>query len=330
MFQQGATAKPAVGCGQAVIDMEGLTGAYPVVHPGVVRQVGIDPGNGFGKHRVATTRLARHQHGQVAGEGLAIQPGLGDGGLLDQLRLDPFGIDVTTIGGNELMLFATVEGEESLVQLPQVTCAQPLSVVFRLAEITEHLCAANQDLAVFGDAQFDMRQWPSHAARAPGAGAVQADHRSTFRQAVAFEYRESQLLGACENLRRDTAAADGNEAQLCGVGQALFGRADQGQQQLGQEDQAVWAHGVQGFDKAWQIEAACPLQANLRDWAQFDTGACQQWRVDPGDIFQQCRQRQDTQMTLHLTATTGLMQAVGDGQLRLRAQAYALGLPGGA
>ena len=214
--------------------------------------------------------------------------------------------------------------------MAEIAGGQPLADLRRLAEIAEHLRAPDQHLAVVGQAQLDVRQRPADRADAPCFGRVQADHRSAFGQAVALEHRQAEPLGAFEQLRRHPPATDGDEAQRSRQRQALLGGADQRQQQLRQQDQALRPAFAQRGEKARQVEAGTAGEADLGQRAQLDPGTGQQRRIEPGDVFQQGGQRQHAQVLPDITRQADLPQALGHRQLRLGIRADALGLAGGA
>ena len=161
-------------------------------------------------------------------------------------------------------------------------------------------------------------------------GRVQADNRGALGQPVTLEDRQAQRVGALQQLRGNPATTDGDETQRMRYRQLALAGADQRQQQLRQQDQTVRLSGVQRLEKARQVEATGTGQADLGHGQQFDPGAGQQRRVNPGDVLQQGGQRQDAQVPLHLAAGAGLDQAVGHRQLRVQIQTHALGLAGGA
>lgn len=127
MLAEGGAAQTAVGGGQAVGGAERLLGAQPVVHPGVVRQLAVDPLDGLGQLRVAGIGEARYQHRDVGRQRLAMQPGLGDRQLLDQLGLDPFRVDVAAEGGDELVLLASVQDQETVLEVTEIAAAEPFT-----------------------------------------------------------------------------------------------------------------------------------------------------------------------------------------------------------
>ena len=175
-----------------------------------------------------------------------------------------------------------------------------------------------------------MWQRPADRADAPCFGRVQADHRGAFGQAVALEYRQAEALGAVQHLRRHATTTHRDEAQRSRQRYALFGGADQRQQQLRQQDQAVRLVLVQRREQARQLETCGAAEADLGQRAQLDPRTCQQRRIEPGDVFQQGGQRQHAQVLPDITRQADLPQALGHRQLRLGIQADALGLAGGA
>ena len=162
-----------------------------------------------------------------------------------------------------------------------------------------------------------MWQRPADRADAPCFGRVQADHRGAFGEPVAFEHRQAEALGAVQHLRRHATTTHRDEAQRSRQRYALFGGADQRQQQLRQQDQAVRLVLVQRREQARQLETCGAAEADLGQRAQLDPGTCQQRRVEPGDVFQQgggsthrCCRTSHGRLTCHkLSATASCASA---------------------
>ena len=145
-----------------------------------------------------------------------MHPGLGDRRLLGQLRLHPFRIDVAPEGSDELMLLAPVQHQEAVVEVAEVAGGQPVAGRRRLAQIAEHARAAHLDFAVGRQAHRGVRQRTPHGADAARAGRIHAHHRGALGQAIAFEDRQAERLGAHQQRGRHPSAADGDEAQAVG------------------------------------------------------------------------------------------------------------------
>jgi len=220
-----------------------------------------------------------------------MHPGLGDRRLRGELGLHPFRIDVAAEGGDELVLLAPVQHQEAVLEVAEVAGRQPVARGRRLAEVAEHARAAHFDLAVGRKAHFGMRERTADRADAARARRVHAHHRGAFGQAVAFEGRNAEHLGAAQHAGRHARAADGGEAQTGRTFGALLHRGDQREQQLRQQDQAVRLAFVQRLHEARHIEAAGAAHAQRSLRYQVDAGAGQAGRIHPADVLQQLGQR---------------------------------------
>ena len=249
MVEQGGAAQTTIRCSQVIARAERGIGAQPVVHAGVVREAVIDGVHGFLQLRIRGIGEARHQHCDVGWQRLAVQPGLGDGQLLHQLGLDPFRIDVAPEGGDELMFFAPVQHQKTVLEMTEIAGAQPFALRRRLTEVAEHAGALDQHFAVSCQAHLQVAKRLAGAADAALFGRVQAHHRGTFGQSVTFEDWQTQRVGALQQLRGNPATTDGDETQRMRYRQLALAGADQRQQQLRQQDQTVRLSRVQRLEK---------------------------------------------------------------------------------
>ncbi|MCY1548792.1 hypothetical protein D9M68_849240 [compost metagenome] len=81
-----------------------------------------------------------------------MQPGLSDRRLLQQFGLDPFGIDVASVGRDELVLLAPVQDQKAVFPVSEIASRQPVVDQRRFAEIAKHAGAAHQHFAIIGQA----------------------------------------------------------------------------------------------------------------------------------------------------------------------------------
>ena len=137
-----------------------------------------------------------------------------DAGL--ELVLDGLGRDEFAAGGLEEFLLAVGDVEESvIVDAADVAGSEPAFAVDGVVRCVFPVAlkdagAADEELAVLGDAALDVGERLAHRAHAIGVGGVQRDDGRGFREAVAFEDADAgggEPVGGVEAERR--AAGDG-------------------------------------------------------------------------------------------------------------------------
>ncbi|MNF94502.1 hypothetical protein D3C84_772140 [compost metagenome] len=168
-----------------------------------------------------------------------------------------------------------------------------------------------------------MGQRLSNATRTPRARAIKAHHRGALRQSITLINRQSRALGTLQQIFRNPRAADGSETQVLRIERFLFGRADQHQQQLRHQNQALRRPAGKACQPLRHIHAAGTPDAQgfLSGQTQGRTGV---QRGITADVFQQDGQRQQGQVMLRIGGFARQIQLTGDLQNSLGTQAHTL------
>ena len=300
------------------------------MHLGVVGQAGVGLGHGGGQLGGAAVGAQGPEQGVVLRQGFAIDECLGDDAALGQLGLDPVGVDIAPVTGDELMLLAALEVEKTVfINVTQVAGGPPWRVQVGLVQVTEQHRSLDQHFAVFGQADFNVGQRSTDTARTVCLRMIEAHHRRALRQPVTLVNRHAQLLRTLQQGLGYARAADGSKSQALGVERLLLGGDYQHQQQLRHQDQAVGLARCQATEQLGGVHCAGALDAQAFLAGQAQSGAGIQGGV-AAEVFQQYRDGQQRQVVPRVPGMAGLMQLAGNPQQAVGAQADPFGGPGGA
>ncbi|MCY1524464.1 hypothetical protein D9M68_593960 [compost metagenome] len=209
------------------------------------------------------------------------------------------------------MLLAALEVEEAIgIELAEVAGRPPGSGEGRLAQVAEQDRAADQHLAILGQAHPHMGQGLADTAGAIGSRPVEADHGRAFGEAVALEHRQPDPCRTSQQVRRHARAAHGDEAELRGAQVLALDGGDQAEQQLRHQDQALGAAEDDAGEQLRPVHPAGALDAQLALGQQGDAGPGQQGRIGP-EVLQQHRQRQHGQVMRRCAGAAGGFQFPG-------------------
>ena len=181
--------------------------------------------------------------------------------------------------------------------MAEVARRPPVAGPGRLAQVAGEKRAANQHLAIGGNAQSGVRECAARATRALRAGQVERLHRGALGEPITLGDRQAQAQRRLNQRRPDGRATDRHQLQAGRCAQALTHQeGDPRAQHLWQQDQAVRRLRAHHAVEARCVELRGAFKAQLGQRQRDHGGALPPRGGQAGQVLQEHRIGQGRQM----------------------------------